>query len=478
MKDADRIDFLKTTELFAGVSNDLLERICGSMELADVRAGTTLFRAGDAGDAVYLVVTGTLSIEKDDVQLVTRGPGECIGEFALIDDAPRSTDVVAETDVRLLRWGRTDFQASFTQTPSVAQGLFRILLGKLREDVENHVAIAQQLQRENRTLRLQIEPTPEAVSRSIAMQEVLDLAWRIADSASTVLLRGETGTGKEVIARGIHQRSPYREGPFVPVHCAALPEGLMESELFGHEKGSFTGATARRQGRFELADGGTLFLDEVGEIGPDIQVKLLRVLQERNFQRVGGEQTVNVNVRVIAATKRDLEAEVQTGGFREDLYYRLNVIPIVLLPLRERREDIAVLVEHFLKYYSQKLGRHQINVSPEAMGVLEAYAWPGNIRELQNLMERMVVVVEGPDILPRHLPPEVRGQISLPDQNPEQSQQSEEGLTLQEHERRYIQMVLEQTNWMIAGPRGAAQLLGVPPSTLRSRMKKLKINRP
>jgi DNA-binding NtrC family response regulator/signal transduction histidine kinase len=317
----------------------------------------------------------------------------------------------------------------------------------------------------------------QLISRSPAMQEVLEVTARIAESASTVLISGETGTGKELLARTIHMRSPVSEGPFVPVHCAALPAGLIESELFGHEKGAFTGATARRQGRFELANGGTLFLDEVGEIGPEAQVKLLRVLQERQFERVGGNETITVQVRIVAATNRDLGQLVREGRFREDLFYRLNVIPVNLPPLRQRREDIPLLVVHFLDRYRRRMGRPQMTVSPASLSLLSTYDWPGNVREIQNVMERIVVTVAEDVVEPPHLPAEIRAARWAGPANETGREDGEGFASLEENERAHILRALEESNGVIRGEHGAASLLGLPESTLRYRMKKLGLKR-
>jgi len=233
------------------------------------------------------------------------------------------------------------------------------------------------------------------VGRSPRMMEVYATIAKVAASTSSVLITGESGTGKELVARAIHLHSPRREAPFIRVNCGALPEGVLESELFGHEKGAFTGALRQRRGRFELAEGGSLFLDEIADIGPTVQMRLLRVLQEREFERVGGERTLQVNVRVIAATNRDIRAEVAAGRFREDLFYRLYVIPLHLPPLRERKEDVPPLAEHFLARLSTSLGRPRAALSPAALRVLELYDWPGNVRELENALERAIVLCEG-----------------------------------------------------------------------------------
>lgn len=313
----------------------------------------------------------------------------------------------------------------------------------------------------------------QLVSRSPVMQQVLDLAGRVADSESTVLIRGETGTGKEVIAQSIHLRSRRSEGPFVPVNCAGIPTGLLESELFGHEKGAFTGATSRRKGRFELANAGTLFLDEIGDLSAEGQTKLLRVLQERRLERLGGTETIAVDVRVVAATNRDLERQVDQGAFREDLYYRLNVIPISLPPLRERPEDVPLIAQHFLNRYARMSGRPAQSLSPEALDCLSAYRWPGNVRELRNVIERMVVLVDEDLITAGHLPPEIRAGALEGDRATRRSFD-----TLVERERRHILEALERSGGVVRGPGGAAVLLGMPESTLRHRIKKLGILRP
>jgi transcriptional regulator with GAF, ATPase, and Fis domain len=243
---------------------------------------------------------------------------------------------------------------------------------------------------------------------SSEMHGVVDLARTAAESASTVLLLGESGTGKEVVARAIHLWSNRANGPFVAVNCTALSSELLESELFGHERGSFTGAVGQRKGRFELADGGTLFLDEIGELAPALQAKLLRALQDREFQRVGGEKTIRVDVRIVAATNRDLRAAVRERMFREDLYYRLNVITIDLPALRERIEDVPELVEHFVQHFCREMSRPQLQVTPEALECLRCYPWPGNVRELQNAIERAIVLTRGVEIRVTDLPRDIR----------------------------------------------------------------------
>jgi transcriptional regulator with GAF, ATPase, and Fis domain len=329
----------------------------------------------------------------------------------------------------------------------------------------------------------------QIVGQSRALMGVLGQVGLVAPTDASVLITGETGTGKELIARAIHTASKRRDKPIIKVNCAALPPGLVESELFGHEKGAFSGAIARRLGRFELADGGTIFLDEVGELPPEAQVKLLRVLQVREFDRVGGAAPIRVDVRVIAATNRDLLKEVREKKFREDLFYRLNVFPVHLPPLRERRDDIPLLVHFLVKKFTLRLGKHLAGVSRATMHSLMEYSWPGNIRELENVLERAVILAPadaveiGPDLLPLTGPsPAVQpagAAVLSPSRLPALPQQGANAQqpSLEDVERNYILTVLAQTDWVVTGPRGAAQILGLHPSTLRNRMKKLGITR-
>jgi PAS domain S-box-containing protein len=319
----------------------------------------------------------------------------------------------------------------------------------------------------------------EIVGQSKLLAKSLEQARLVAGTDSVVLILGETGTGKELIARAVHAHSKRKDRPLIKVNCAALPTGLVESELFGHEKGAFTGATEKRLGRFELADGGTLFLDEIGEMPLEVQVKLLRVLQEREFERVGGTKTLRVDVRVIAATNRDLTTAIAEGKFRQDLYYRLHVFPIALPPLRARPEDIPLLVHYFVTRYAAKIGRHITRVPKDIMQRLVTYAWPGNVRELENVIERAVILspaadlVLGPEALP--VPPtDASGNGAT---QPDTVDTPTDSLTLEEAERQHIVSVLKHTQWRIDGPQGAARLLNVHPSTLRSRIKKLGIQR-
>jgi formate hydrogenlyase transcriptional activator len=306
----------------------------------------------------------------------------------------------------------------------------------------------------------------QIIGSSPALESVLEQVERVAPTDSTVLVQGETGTGKELIARAIHNLSSRCGRPFIKLNCAAIPFDLLESELFGHEKGAFTGAIAQKIGRFELADKGTLFLDEVGDIPLPLQPKLLRVLQEQEFERLGSGRTHQVDVRLVAATHRNLAEMVKRNEFRSDLYYRLNVFPIPLPPLRARREDIPALVEHFVEIYARRMGRQIDQISPETMSELTSYPWPGNIRELQNFIERSVILTSG-NVLEAPLA-SLRNAAEAQSLGP---------ITMEDAERDHIRKTLEQTRWVVSGPNGAAARLGIKRSTLYFRMQKLGISR-
>jgi transcriptional regulator with GAF, ATPase, and Fis domain len=352
---------------------------------------------------------------------------------------------------------------------------------RLYRDLEHREAeirsLKDQLYRENLALRDEVDRASmfeEIVGSSRALKAVLARIAKVGPTDSTVFITGETGTGKELIARALHKRSARSGGAFVSVNCAALAPALISSELFGHEKGAFTGAVQRRLGRFELADGGTLFLDEVGELLPDTQVALLRVLQEREFERVGGTQPIRVDVRLIAATNRDLTAAVATGGFRQDLFYRLNVFPIEVPPLRERKDDIAMLVEYFVQRYASRLGRHFHSIGKKTLDLLVGYDWPGNIRELQNVIERSVILSPGEVfavdelwLLTESRPAAAATVVPAP--TPEGREPRSE--------REMIEVALAESRGRVSGPSGAAAKLGIPPSTLDHRIKALNINK-
>jgi len=332
--------------------------------------------------------------------------------------------------------------------------------------------LKNQLQDENVYLQEEIKGEhnfDKIIGKSARMKVVFKNIEMVAPNDTTVLIYGETGTGKELVARAVHNLSNRKNRPLVKVNCAALPASLIESELFGHVKGAFTGALADRRGRFELADMGTIFLDEISEIPMELQGKLLRVIQEGEFERVGGEETLSVNVRIIAATNRDLNKAIQKKTFREDLYYRLNVIPIDIPPLRERKDDIQELAMLFTKKHGRKLGKNFSGISQDTLDYLHSQQWPGNIRELENLIERSVILSNEPEL-------QVENSFSTKEKS--QHNNSDNDFSLVSIERKHIQKILEQTNWVVEGDLGAAKILNLHPNTLRSRMKKLQIEKP
>jgi len=382
-------------------------------------------------------------------------------------DASRSIPVIfltslSDTDIKLRAFGvgAVDYVTKPFQTE------------ELLARVGTHVALRREIDAHRRSkaaIQHLVEDMRHAmVGDSPPLKRVLEQVAQVAPTDSTVLIQGETGTGKELVARAIHDASARRERALVKLNCAALPRELVESELFGHEKGAFTGAMQQRRGRFELADGGTLFLDEVGELPLDTQAKLLRVLQEREFERVGGTRTLSADVRVIAATNRDLHSQVGAGRFRSDLYYRLNVFPIVVPPLRERANDIPRLGQHFAGRAARKLGRPLEGISPAFIERATAYHWPGNIRELENVVERAMIMSREPVLDGAAL-------LSVPPGHAPAAQPPD--ATLEEMERAHIQRVLDATKWVIEGERGAARILGLNPSTLRGRLRKLGIRK-
>jgi transcriptional regulator with GAF, ATPase, and Fis domain len=343
----------------------------------------------------------------------------------------------------------------------------------LKNAFEEIQLLKDQLYKENLALREEIDVNrmfEEIVGSSPALQVVLSGVAKVAPTDSTVLITGETGTGKELIARAIHKRSQRASRAFVSVNCAAIPRDLIASELFGHEKGAFTGATQRRLGRFESADGGTIFLDEIGELPAEMQIALLRVLQEREFQRVGGNESIRADVRVVAATNRDLQAAIADGRFRDDLFYRLNVFPIEVPALRERKPDIPLLVEYFVDRYASQAGKKITGISKKSMELLETYSWPGNIRELQNVIERSVIISDS-----ENLSIDESWFARQPATADSAIQPFSEKLVAKEREM--IESALAESNGRVAGPRGAAAMLGIPHSTLDSKIKALRINK-
>jgi PAS domain S-box-containing protein len=368
-----------------------------------------------------------------------------------------------DADGGIVRWYGTNTDI---EERKHAEDSLRIALKEVND-------LKAQLYKENLALREEINGATmfeEIVGSSPALQSVLSQVSKVAPTESTVLITGETGTGKELIARAIHKRSQRSSRPFVSVNCAVIPRELVASELFGHEKGAFTGATEQRLGRFELAAGGTIFLDEVGELPAETQVALLRVLQEREFERVGGNRPIKADVRVIAASNRDLQAAIATGGFRSDLFYRLNVFPIEIPPLRERKEDIPKLVKYFINSYATKLGKNIRSIEKHTMDLLQSYPWPGNIRELQNVIERSVILCDS-----ENLSVDESWLFQHPTQIDLAPQSLWEKLAAQEKEM--IEAALAESKGKVSGPSGAAARLGVPQSTLDSKIKLLRINK-
>jgi len=376
-------------------------------------------------------------------------PRGCFGVLSIAGSQPYS---YSEQDTRLL------LAVADQVALILANLLLHAELQKLKSEFGEQVVYVED--------EMPREPSFEGViGRSPALQRVLRDVEVVAPTDSGVLIHGETGTGKELIAQAIHNRSPRRERPFIKVNCAAIPSGLLESELFGHEKGAFTGAIMRKPGRFELADKGTLFLDEVGDIPLDLQAKLLRVLQEHEFERLGSTRTQQVDVRVIAATHRDLKQMVEEGTFRSDLYYRLHVFPLLVPPLRQRRADIPLIARHFVDKYSQRMKRRIETIPARTMEMLANYRWPGNVRELQNFIERAVILSPGTSL-----------RAPLEELKQDTTQASTTSLsTLEEMEREHVLRALRESNWVTGGPNGAAVRLGMKRTTLAYRIRKLGI---
>jgi formate hydrogenlyase transcriptional activator len=405
------------------------------------------------------------------------GMGCVIGHIAALDDKPMKHDPRA-IDVLKIFAARAAAELKRQRAEAQLQAAL-VQVKELQHKLEaENVYLQEEISKEHNF--------EEVVGNSRALIKVLQQVETVAPTDSTVLILGETGCGKELFARAIHSHSKRKGRPLVKLNCGAIPTGLVESELFGHMKGAFTGALERRMGRFELADGGTLFLDEVSELPLDTQVKLLRVLQEHEFEPLGSSRTLRVNVRIIAASNRDLEKAVQEGRFRADLYYRLNVLPVSVPPLRQRRSDIPLLTSFFVERFARQLGKQGIAIAQETIDALTQYDWPGNIRELQNVIERAVVLSQGPilrlgrDLLPfSNDDPEPANEVGdgTSSHKPKSEGEFNAHLSLQQVEKRHILEVLAKTEWVIEGPHGAAKLLALNPNTLRSRMKRLGIGR-
>lgn len=370
------------------------------------------------GDFVYLILSGKVQIAKTIESIGSQvirvfGPGDYFGEMSILEDKPRSAEATALEPSELLLLTKEHFEALLISFPNVASNILRTFSSRLRETDQMLIKALEtntrKLQEENIRLNEEITRSypKDLSSRCAPMQKVFEMAKKVAVSSITMLLLGESGTGKEVLARALHYWSDRRKEPFIAINCAALPMHLLESELFGHERGAFTGATQMKKGKFELSDGGTAFLDEIGDMAEETQAKVLRFLQEQEFERVGGTATLRVNVRVIAATHRNLAKNIEEKKFREDLYYRLNVVSLTLLPLRDRREDLPDLSDYFLRRFTREMVKNISGFSPEVRDAFSAYSWPGNIRELSNVIERAVALADGEQITLGDLPPPI-----------------------------------------------------------------------
>ncbi|MBI3457787.1 MAG: sigma-54-dependent Fis family transcriptional regulator [Candidatus Rokubacteria bacterium] len=432
-----------------------------------LRRSCRVLEAADGATALETLRRHAVDVLILDVRLPDAHGIELMGQIRTIDD---SIEIILVTAVREVR----------AAVEAMKLGAYDYLtkpfdVDELRTQV-SRAAERRALRRTVLAFRSELHHAQgfEAiVGAHSSMVRIYALIAQVAPTTTTVLIQGETGTGKELIARAIHNQSPRRENPFVAVNLPAIPESLVESELFGHEKGAFTGAYKRRLGKFELAHGGSIFLDEIGSLRPDVQAKLLRVLQEHEVERLGGTQTIKVDIRLLAASNLDLKQAIAAGAFREDLYYRVNVVSIRLPPLRERLEDIPLLAAHFLRRYSQKFGRAVRDISPDALEMLKTYAWPGNVRELENIIERAVALARGPVIGLQHLPIE----LAVPDGIPSDPDATSSSLkaTLQRIETQLVLRALESTGWNVAR---AAEQLGVHRNTLRYKLEALGIVRP
>jgi len=392
---------------------------------------------------------------------------KAVGEQAIISGSPYELEVRLRAADGSYRW----FLARYNPVRDDQGEVVRWYVACT--DIDDRKRAEERMRNETTALREDLDRGSmfeEIVGSSPALQRVLAQVAKVAQTDSTVLLMGETGTGKELLARAIHKRSRRAGGAFIRVNCAAIPPSLIASELFGHEKGAFTGALQRRLGRFEAADGGTIFLDEIGELPPEAQVALLRVLQEREIERVGSSHPIAVDVRVIAATNRDLEAAVERGAFREDLFYRFNVFPIRLPPLRERAEDIPILVEYLVDHYAKQVGKTIRNIPKQTLQLLQAYDWPGNVRELQNVIERAIVLSEGETFLIDH--------SWLATKRRKLSKETGRPVTIPvDGEKALIEAALTESQGRVSGPRGAAAKLGIPRQTLEWKIRTLNIDK-
>jgi len=435
------------------------------------KAGHEVATAGDVGGALERLRGGDFDLVVSDLRL---GRESGLDILRAVKEASPHTEVVmvtafatTENAVQAMKLGAYDYVLKPFKNEEL-----KLVVEKALEH--------RQLLAENRVLRHRVgerrREGEEILGTAPAMEEVRQLVEKLAPTRTTVLITGESGTGKEVVARAIHTRGDRRDLPFVAINCGAIPEGLIESEFFGHEKGSFTGASEAKPGLFEVAGSGTLFLDEVGELPPPVQVKLLRALQERRIRRVGSQKDLSISARILAATNRDLEREVKAGRFREDLFYRLNVVQIRLPPLRERREDIPTFVDHFLGRFAAELGRKKPTLSPEASRLLAAHDWPGNLRELANVLERAATLAEGDVVGPELLPPALRGGPSTGGAPGVRAELPLEGLDLEAHLDAIERSLLEQALARAGGVKTeAARVLSLSFRSLRYRLAKFGI---
>ncbi len=439
--------------------------MCQFLSIMLRKEGYTIDAVHDGKSAIEAVREGSYDVVLTDIKMQGMDGIEVLREIRRID--PTMPVIIM-----------TAYASQKTAIEAVNEGAFHYLIKHAKNDeikmVVRNALDMKKVRRENRILRRQLRRTADfrtIIGKSEEMQKVFRLVDKVADTDSTILIVGESGTGKELIARAIHARSSRAGGPFVSINCGALPESLLESELFGHVKGSFTGAIRDKEGLFKVAQGGTFFLDEIGETSPTIQVKLLRVLQEREVIPVGGTNPIQVDVRLVAATNADLEKAIREDNFRADLYYRLNVIPIHLPPLRRRRDDIPLLVNHFLRRYNEDLpAERQKGITREAMDVLVAYDWPGNVRELENVIERAVILEESDQITVEALPEKLRRRESPGGGLITDRAQ----VTLEELEKEYLIKVLNDTNWQ---KKKASAILGINASTLYRKIQRYGLER-
>jgi formate hydrogenlyase transcriptional activator len=429
-------------------ANRQLFKVLFEQGLMGTSKGELTLKAGDKNIASVLISIS--SLEKTGIS------GAACVVVTDLTDKKRNKEMLKEEEVLQIAHDKLERRVS-ERTEELRSALSEIQTMKDQLEVENIY-----FRREN---KMKHQPD-NIIGQSDGLKYVLYRAQQVAPAGTTILILGETGTGKELIAAAIHNMSPRKERPLITVNCAALPGNLIESELFGREKGAFTGADARRIGRFEIANGSTLCLDEIGELPLELQAKLLRVIQHGEFERLGSSNTIKVDVRIVATTNRDLEEEIRKGRFRQDLYYRLNVFPITVPPLRQRKEDIPMMVQAFVERYSKKLGKSITTISKETMKVLQDYPWPGNVRELESIIERAAILCPGPI-------------LQLADKLEITAPAVSSALrTLEETERNQVIKILSETKWRIEGKDGAAAILSIHPSTLRARMHKLGIVRP